>query len=358
MIYNKYGDIMEKVIIGMSGGVDSSVAAYVLKNSGYEVIGVTLSLYKENPLTGATDDERDAAAVCKNLGIEHIIVDKRQEFEKIVIKDFIDAYEAGLTPNPCVLCNKAVKFEEMIKIADEIGADYVATGHYCALLEDEKGRYIIKRPKDRLKDQTYMLYRLTQKQLSRILMPLASYTKEEIRDIAEKLGLHVAQRPDSQDICFVPNSDYAEFIGRYTGKIYPEGDFVSATGKVLGKHKGIINYTIGQRKGLGIALGKPAFVVEKNVQENKVIISEDETLLFSDTVRLIDVNFVSGSIPKNSINVTAKLRYRHSEAPATLTVINENEAVLKFLQPQRAPAPGQAAVFYDGDILIGGGTIV
>ncbi len=348
---------MKKVIIGMSGGVDSSVAAYVLKNQGYEVIGVTLSLYREDSATGAADDQRDALSVCKKLGIQHIVVDRRKLFEETVIKDFISSYENGLTPNPCVLCNKAVKFSQMIKIADEIGAEFVATGHYCNI-DCINGVYTLTRPKDKNKDQTYMLYKLTQSELSRILMPLADYTKEEIRGIAKQIGLAVAERPDSQDICFVPDGDYVGFINRYTGKNYPEGEYVSLDGKVLGKHKGIINYTIGQRKGLRIALGKPAFVISKNAKENKVVISDDESLLFSDTVRLRDVNFISGELPKGDIRVKAKLRYRHNEAPAILSITGENEAVLVFDTPQRASAPGQSAVFYDGDILIGGGTIV
>ncbi|MEE0945529.1 MAG: tRNA 2-thiouridine(34) synthase MnmA [Acutalibacteraceae bacterium] len=348
---------MKKVIIGMSGGVDSSVAAYVLKNQGYEVIGVTLSLYRENAVTGATDDCRDAAAVCEKLGIKHIVVDKRSVFENTVIKNFIDEYERGGTPNPCVLCNKAVKFSEMLKIAHELGASFVATGHYCDLINDN-GKYMLKRPKDKNKDQTYMLYKLTQNELSRILMPLSSYTKEEIREIARKIGLAVADRPDSQDICFVPDGDYVGFISRYTGKTYPQGDYISVDSKILGRHKGIINYTVGQRKGLGIALGKPAFVISKNAENNTVTLSDDEALLFTDTVKIKDINFISGELPKESIRVEAKLRYRHKESPATLSITGENQGVLVFETPQRAAASGQAAVFYDGDILIGGGTIV
>lgn len=342
----------------MSGGVDSSVAAAVLKEQGYEVIGVTLSLYKEDPNTG-TADERDAAAVCKSLGIKHIIVDRRSLFEDTVIKNFIDSYEAGLTPNPCVLCNKAIKFSEMLKIADQIGADYVATGHYSAVKKDEvTGRYILYRPEDKSKDQTYMLYKLTQEQLSRILMPLADYTKSDIREKAKQLNLSVADRPDSQDICFVPDGDYAAFIERYTGKSYPQGNFVLPEGKVAGKHKGLIHYTVGQRKGLGIALGKPAFVVSKNPNNNEVTISDDESLLFKREVRLRDVNYIPFDKPEGEIRVEAKLRYRHKQAPATLIGLDNNEAVLLFDEPQRAPAPGQAAVVYDGDLLIGGGTII
>lgn len=349
---------MKKVIIGMSGGVDSSVAAAVLKEQGYTVIGVTLSLYKENPDTG-TADERDAAAVCQRLGIQHIIVDRREVFKNTVINDFIGSYEAGLTPNPCVLCNKAVKFNEMLKIADEIGADYVATGHYSEIkLNEETGRYCLYRPKDRNKDQTYMLYKLTQEQLSRILMPLALLSKEQVREKAKALSLEVANRPDSQDICFVPDGDYAGFIERHTGKAYPEGDYVSVDGKVLGRHKGLIRYTVGQRKGLGIALGKPAFVVEKQPDGNRVVISDNEELLFKTKVALNDVNLIPFNKPDGEIKVEAKLRYRHKEAPAILRMTGSNTAELEFYTPQRAPAPGQAAVFYVEDLLIGGGTII
>lgn len=342
----------------MSGGVDSSVAAAVLKENGFEVIGVTLSLYKEDPTTG-TADERDAAAVCKKLGIEHIIVDRRKTFENTVIKDFIDSYEAGMTPNPCILCNKAVKFSEMLSLADELGADYVATGHYCDIRKDETtGRMLIYRPEDKTKDQTYMLYKLTQEQLSRILMPLSSFSKEQVRQKAKEIGLSVASRPDSQDICFVPDGDYAGFIERYTGKIYPKGEYISCDGKVLGSHNGLIRYTVGQRKGLGIALGKPAFVIEKKVVTNQVVLSQDQDLLFKTQVKIKDVNFIPFDAPDTELKVMAKLRYRHNEAPAILKMINEDEAVLEFTTPQRAPAPGQAAVFYDGELLIGGGTII
>ena len=342
----------------MSGGVDSSVAAYVLKNMGYEVIGVTLSLYREDAVTGQTDDERDASEVCKAIGIEHIVVNRRSVFEEKVIKSFISDYENGLTPNPCVVCNKAVKFEEMLKVADSIGADFVATGHYSKVEKAEDGRFILKRPADKLKDQTYMLYRLTQSQLSRILMPLADFTKEQIRNIAEKIGLSVANRPDSQDICFVPDGDYASFIKKYTGKSYEEGDYISVQGEVLGRHKGMIHYTVGQRKGLGIALGKPAYVTEKNAQNNTVTLTDDEALLFKKQVFLKDLHFIPFDKIIEPIEVTAKLRYRHKEAKAILSMTGENEAVLDFYEPQRAAASGQAAAFYDGDILVGGGTII
>ena len=334
------------------------MAAAVLKEQGYEVIGVTLSLYKEDPATGAAD-QRDAAAVCQRLGIRHIIIDRREAFEKTVIKDFINSYESGMTPNPCVLCNKAVKFSEMLSLADELGADYVATGHYSDIRKDEKtGRYLLYRPEDKSKDQTYMLYRLTQDQLCRILMPLAHTSKEKVRQKAKELGLSVADRPDSQDICFVPDGDYAGFIERYTEKICPEGDYVSVDGKKLGRHNGLIRYTVGQRKGLGIALGKPAFVVEKQPESNRVVISDNEELLYKTTVKLRDVNIIPFEFPEGEMKVKAKLRYRHKEAPATLIMKGESEAVLEFSSPQRAPAPGQSAVFYDGEMLIGGGIII
>ncbi len=343
----------------MSGGVDSSVAAAVLKEQGYSVIGVTLSLYRENAVDGATDDLRDAKAVCDKLGIEHIVVDRRKLFEDTVIRDFVDAYESGLTPNPCIVCNKAVKFSQMLSLADSMGVDYVATGHYSAIGYDEQsGRYLLYRPNDANKDQTYMLYRLNQKELSRILMPLSSMSKEQVREKAREIGLNVADRPDSQDICFIPDGDYAAFIERFTGKTYPEGDYVLPDGKKVGRHKGMIRYTVGQRKGLGIALGKPAFVISKNPRENTVVVSDDEALLFKTQVKIKDINFIPFDIPPEKLRVEVKLRYRHKEAPATLELINENEALLTFDTPQRAPAPGQAAVLYSGDLVIGGGTIV
>lgn len=359
IIYNVFGDIMKKVIIGMSGGVDSSVAAAVLKEQGYEVIGVTLALYRENANDGTTDDLRDAAAVCEKLGIEHIVVDRKELFENTVIKDFIASYEAGLTPNPCIVCNKAVKFSQMLSLADSMGVDYVATGHYSRVSYDEKsGRYLLYRPQDVNKDQTYMLYKLSQNELSRILMPLSALSKEQVREKARQLGLDVADRPDSQDICFIPDGDYAAFIERYTGKVYGEGDYVLPDGKKVGKHKGMIRYTVGQRKGLGIALGKPAFVVSKNAQENKVVISDDESLLFKTQVKIKELNFIPFDKPSGKIEVEAKLRYRHKEAKAILEMTDENEAILTFSTPQRAPAPGQAAVLYNSDMVIGGGTIV
>lgn len=341
----------------MSGGVDSSVAAAVLKEQGYEVIGVTLSLYRENATNSATDDLRDAKNVCEKIGIEHIVVDRRDLFCKKVIENFVSSYEAGETPNPCIICNKEVKFNEMLSLADSIGADFVATGHYSKIEKTPDGTYLLKKPQDSAKDQTYMLYKLTQSQLSRILMPLSALPKEQVREKARQLGLCVADRPDSQDICFVPDSDYAGFIERFTNKTYSQGDYILPSGKKVGTHKGMIRYTVGQRKGLGIALGKPAFVISKNAKNNQVIISDDESLLFSNTVHLKDVNFICGK-PAFELKVTAKLRYRHKESPAILKTEGENGAVLIFETPQRAAAPGQAAVFYDGDIVIGGGTIV
>ena len=352
ILYNVYGDLMKKVIIGMSGGVDSSVAAYLLKKDGYDVIGVTLQL-----CSNGEEDINLAKDVCNKLCIEHIVLDRREAFRKTVISDFISTYEKGGTPNPCVLCNRVIKFEEMLRFANEIGADFVATGHYCKIINKD-GRYLIKRPADLSKDQTYMLYKLTQEQLKRTLMPLSDYTKEQVREIAAKIGISTADRPDSQDICFVPDSDYKGFIEKYTNKKYPEGDFISVDNKVIGRHRGIIGYTIGQRKGLGIALGKPAFVISKNVADNTVTLSENEDLLYSDTVKVKDINLIPFDSFEGQLRVEAKLRYRHKESPATLTLTGENEGVLVFDEKQRAAAKGQAAVFYCDDILIGGGTIV
>jgi len=350
MLYNKNGDLMKKVIIGMSGGVDSSVAAYLLKKDGYEVIGVTLLL-----CDSGKEDTLVAKNVCDKLGIRHIVAERKELFKTAVIMDFIRAYENGETPNPCVICNAEVKIEEMLKIANELGADYVATGHYSSIVVKD-GKHLIKRPADLSKDQTYMLYRLTEKQLSRVLMPLSDYTKEQVREIAKELDLSSADRPDSQDICFIPDGNYKGFIENFTGKKYPEGDFVLTDGKVVGKHKGIIGYTVGQRKGLGIALGKPAFVVSKNKDKNEVVLSDNEELLFTTTVNLHSVNIIGINSDDLIIPVTAKLRYRHKDSPAILT-LKGNTATLEFKEPQRAAASGQSAVFYQDDILIGGGII-
>lgn len=342
----------KRVLVGMSGGVDSSVAAILLMRQGYEPVGCTLMLHKT-----AAGEAEDAAKICERLGIEHHLLDFTQEFKDIVVGNFINEYFAGNTPNPCVVCNRYIKFEKMLEAADRLGCRYIATGHY-AVIREENGRFLLYRPKDRAKDQTYVLYKLSQSQLSRVLMPLADTSKEQVRQIAQEYGLVNADKKDSQDICFVPDGDYAGFIERFTQKKSPSGEFTDTGGAVLGTHNGLIRYTIGQRKGLGIALGKPAFVIEKDAQSNRVVLDTDETKLFYKKVLVRELNFIPFEGIEEPIEVQAKLRYRHNASPATLTPLENGCAVLEFREPQRAPSPGQSAVFYDGERLVGGGIIV
>lgn len=342
----------EKVMIGMSGGVDSSVSAHLLLKEGYEVAGVTLLLCKGAEETNSAD----AKAVCDRLDIEHFTFDLQKEFSDFVISDFTSQYINGKTPNPCLVCNKYIKFGEMIKIAEANGYDKIATGHY-ARIKEENGRYLLLRAKDLSKDQSYVLYMLTQNQLSKSVFPLGEYEKSEIREMAQNNGFINANRPDSQDICFVPDGDYASFIEQNTGFMSQEGDYVDINGSVLGKHKGVIHYTLGQRKGLGIALGKPQFVIDKTSETNCVVLGDEEHL-FSKEVLVKEVNFIPFDKLEKEMRVTAKLRYRHNAQPATIYPLENDGVKIVFDQPQRAASPGQAAVFYDGDVVVGGGIIV
>ncbi len=336
----------------MSGGVDSSVSAHLLLEKGYDVAGVTLYLCKGAEETNSVD----AKAVCKKLGIEHFAFDLQEEFSRFVISDFTSQYINGKTPNPCLECNKHIKFGEMIEIASRLGYDKIATGHY-ARIKEENGRYLLLRAKDLSKDQSYVLYMLTQKQLSKSVFPLGKYEKSEIREIAQNNGFINADRPDSQDICFVPDGDYASFIEKNTGFESVEGDYVDINGNYLGKHKGVIHYTLGQRKGLGIALGKPQFVIDKDSETNCVVLGDEEHL-FSKEVIVKDVNFIPFDNLSSEMRVTAKLRYRHNAQPATINPLEDGMVKIVFDEPQRAASPGQAAVFYDGEIVVGGGIIV
>lgn len=354
---------MAKVLVGMSGGVDSSVAARLLIDSGYEVMGVTLKLFEPRDLAsdiracGSLADVRDAKTVAAKLGIEHEVFDMRADFKKYVMNYFIDSYLKGETPNPCLECNKNIKFGKMLEEAEKRGFDYVATGHYAKRVFDEKsGKYQLIRPSDRSKDQTYVLYGLTQYQLSKTLFPLEGFTKSQAREIAQNAGLINSGKPDSQDICFVPDGDYASFIIANSDANIKKGDFLNSSGEKIGTHNGIIHYTIGQRKGLGIALGKPAYVIDKDAQKNTVTIG-DAADLFKSEIKVNNLNWISGEILKKPIAVTAKTRYSQNEAEAIVTPIDENTVTVTFKQPQRAPAKGQAAVFYNGDILLGGGII-
>lgn len=357
---------MEKVMVGMSGGVDSSVAAMLLRDSGYEVMGVTLKLFsdediveaqKEGKTCCALSDVMDARSVAHRLGFEHVVFNFKDCFREHVMSQFADSYMCGRTPNPCIECNRHVKFDKMLRRAFELGYDYIATGHYAVREYDEaSGRYLLKRPKDRSKDQTYVLYSLTQEQLKHTLFPLGELEKTQVRAIAEKAGLVNSEKPDSQDICFVPDGDYVSFIEKFTGKRTKCGNFVDMDGKVLGKHKGIIGYTVGQRKGLGISLGKPAYVVKKDIESNTVTLG-DEADLYTKTLIAEDVNLISVEAIDAPIRVTAKTRYSQTEQPAVVSYLGNGEYLVEFDKPQRAVTSGQAVVFYDGDVVVGGGTI-
>ena len=355
----------KKVVIGMSGGVDSSVAAYLLKEMGYEVIGVTMQIWQEENqydqeenggCCGLTAVE-DARRVANDLEIPYYVMNFRKEFQKHVIDYFVDDYLNGRTPNPCIACNRYVKWEALLNRGKELGADYIATGHYAQIEQLPNGRYAIKHSATKAKDQTYALYNLTQEQLKNTLMPVGAYTKEEIRDMAKNINLQIAEKADSQDICFVPDGDYASFIKNETNKDIPEGNFVSLDGKVLGKHKGIIHYTVGQRKGLGLSLGKPAFVIEIRPETNEVVIGSNEDSMTYE-VRANKLNFMSVADIEGEVRAFAKIRYNHKGAWCTVKRTGEDEILCVFDEMVRAVTPGQALVLYDGDYVMGGGTIL
>lgn len=358
---------MKKVMVGMSGGVDSSVAAMLLREQGCEVMGVTLKLFsdedinaaqKEGKTCCALSDVMDARSVAYRLGFEHIVFNFKDNFREHVMKQFADSYLCGRTPNPCIECNRHVKFDKMLRRALELGYDYIATGHYAVNEYDEaSGRWLLKRPADRSKDQTYVLYSLTQEQLSHTLFPLGTLEKSQVRALAEGAGLVNSAKPDSQDICFVPDGDYAGFIKRFTGTDVPHGNFVDTQGNVLGEHKGIISYTVGQRKHLGISLGKPAYVVRKDVAANTVTLGT-EADLYTKALIADDFNLISVPELTEPMRVTAKTRYSQKEQPAVVSCIGGGRYMIEFDEPQRAVTSGQAVVIYDGDIVVGGGTII
>lgn len=348
------------VILGLSGGVDSSVAAFLLKEQGYEVIGITMINFREQSLSPGICDASeksaaDAAAVARYLGIPHMTVNFTRKFENQVINHFVAEYLNGRTPNPCVVCNRFVKWEAMLAKCRELGGDYLATGHYARIERLKNGRYAVMRSASAQKDQTYALYRLTQEQLSRTLMPVGDFPKEEIRRIAERAGIPVADKPDSMEICFIPDKDYAGFIERRCGAL-PKGNYVNAKGELLGRHEGIIHYTIGQRKGLGLAMGHPVFVTEIRPKTNEVVIGEKEEL-FSSTLLCNQLSAMGVESLDTGMQVQAKIRYNHKGASAVLERVGEDELICRFQEPQRAVAPGQAVVFYQGDAVAGGGTI-
>lgn len=355
---------MEKAMIAMSGGVDSSVAALLMQQAGYECVGATMQLF-HNEDAGiprektccSLDDVQDAKLVCARLGMLHYVFNFSERFRQDVMQRFADCYACGATPNPCIDCNRYLKFDAMVQRMAEMEFDYVVTGHYARVEFDEtSGRYLLKKAKDASKDQSYVLYSLTQEQLRHVRFPLGGYTKQEIREIAAQHGFINAHKKDSQDICFVPDGDYAGFLERFTGQTYPAGDFVSTDGTVLGRHKGIIHYTIGQRKGLGIAAGHPLYVCGIDTTENRVVLGENSDL-FSDTLTAGNVNLISVPSLDEPMRVAAKIRYRHPEQPA-LAWMEDGLLQVKFDAPQRAITRGQSVVLYQGETVVGGGTIL
>ncbi len=341
----------------MSGGIDSAVAALIALDKGYDVSGATMRLCPKiiNDSDLTADDINDAAEVCRVLDIPHRVYDMQEKFSSTVIRDFIDTYYAGGTPNPCIVCNKVMKFGAFLDEELSRGADYIATGHY-ARIEEKNGRYFLKKAADASKDQTYMLWSLSQHQLSHTLFPLGDMTKSEIRALGAERGFRIAHKSDSQDICFVPDGDYAAFLEKAVGEKYPEGDYIDEDGKILGRHKGVIHYTVGQRKGLGISMGRHIFVTKKDAETNTVTLA-DEDRLFTKTVVIRNVNLIPFDKLEEKIRVKAKIRYRHAESFAFAEQTGDDEITLTFDEPQRAPAKGQSAVMYDGDYVIGGGII-
>lgn len=354
----------KRAIIAMSGGVDSSVAAYLMKEQGYDCMGVTMKLF-DNEEVGVSrehtccslEDVEDARSVAYALEIPYHVFNFSEDFEKNVIARFIHAYENGITPNPCIDCNRYLKFDRLYRRAAELGYDYVATGHYAQIERDPiSGRYLLKKAVDPDKDQSYVLYAMTQEQLAHTRFPLGNLTKAQTRKIAQTQRFVNARKHDSQDICFVPDGNYANFIEQYTGKCYPQGDFVDCNGNTLGKHRGIIRYTVGQRKGLGLSFPEPMYVCAVNPLDHSVTLGK-KLELYSKTLLAKDINLISVPCIRDAVRVQAKVRYRQREQWATVTQVDADTLRIEFDEPQRAITKGQSVVLYDGDTVVGGGTI-
>lgn len=340
----------EKALIAMSGGVDSSVAAYFMMKQGCDCIGATMKL-----LADGEEHLFEAEAAAAQLGIPHYVFDFTENFEKQVISPFISAYENGATPNPCIACNRHLKFDSFYEKGRELGCDIVVTGHYAQIVK-EGGRFLLKKAEDVTKDQSYVLYTLTQEQLAHTRFPLGQMTKKAVRDVAGEQGFGNSKKPDSQDICFVPDGDYAGFIQRQTGRVCPPGDFIDEDGRLLGRHKGIIHYTIGQRKGLGISAATPLYVCRICPEANQIVLGKNEEL-FTRELEAEDINWIFWEEPPESFRAKAKVRYRHKEQWARITVLDKNRIHVEFDEPQRAITRGQSVVLYQDDLVLGGGII-
>lgn len=354
----------KKVVVGMSGGVDSSVAALLLQQQGYEVIGVTMQIWQEEAECTLQENAgccglsavEDARRVAQVLGIPHYVMNFRDVFREKVMDYFAAEYLHARTPNPCIACNRFVKWEALLERSLSIGADYIATGHYARIVQLPDGRYAVRNSAAAEKDQTYALYALTQEQLAHTLFPAGEYTKPEIRQMAAEAKLPVAAKRDSQEICFVPDNDYASFLKSYTGVTMPEGNFVTADGQILGRHKGLYHYTIGQRRGLGLPMGHRVFVQELNTETNEVVVGENEEL-FSTEVRMRDLCFMGRAGFDDGEAFTGKIRYGHRGTPCRAYRTGEDEVTVRFDVPVRAATPGQAMVLYQDDYVALGGTI-
>ena len=366
----------ETIAVAMSGGVDSSTVAAMLRAEGHNVIGLTMQLWNQRRLAGSEgmpesvqgrccslDDVYDARRVAQQIGIPYYVVNHEDRFERDVVRPFVEEYLSGRTPIPCTLCNNHLKFDQLLIVAQQIGAERVATGHYARVAYNKiSGRWLLKRPADLSKDQTYFLFGLTQEQLSRTLFPLGDMTKPQVRELAHQHGLAIAEKADSQEICFVPGGDYKRFIDAYLaeqGESLPDtaGELVTTNGEVIGEHAGIHNFTVGQRKGLGVATGSPLYVIQISGAEKQVIVGGDEHL-YSRTLRAKRVNLISVADLQGPMRVTVKIRHRHEPAAAVMERSGDDEMLVTFDEPQRAITPGQAAVFYEGEIVVGGGWIV